>query len=115
MSEPQDYARLFENAPVGILRSTAAGRILTANPALVELLGYPSREDLLRLDLGRDVYVRESDRKALVERIRSGVYENVVARWRRADGTEISVRISGRPIEDDNPEANYDSIVEYET
>lgn len=112
MSDTHDYARLFENAPVGILRSTEGGRILAANPALVEILGYASREEVLKLDLGRDVYVRRSDRQALVERIRSGVYENVTARWRRAGGTEITVRISGRPIEDGAGGAVYESFVE---
>lgn len=112
MSDTHDYARLFENAPVGILRSTEGGRILTANPALVEILGYGSREEVLQLDLGRDVYVRASDREALVERTRSGAYENVVARWRRADGSEITVRISGRPLEDGDGIVVYESFVE---
>lgn len=36
MPDTHDYARLLENAPVGILRSEEGGRILAANPALVE-------------------------------------------------------------------------------
>lgn len=114
MPDTHDYARLFETAPVGILRSTEGGRILAANPALVEILGYASREQVLQLDLGRDVYVRSSDRQTLVERIRSGVYENVTVPWRRADGTEITVRISGQPIEAESGDdvAFYESFVE---
>lgn len=114
MPDTHDYARLFETAPVGILRSTTEGRILAANPALVEILGYASLEEVLQLDLGRDVYVRSSDRQALVERVRSGVYENVTVRWRRADRTEITVRISGRPIEAESGDgvAFYESFVE---
>src|SRR5208337_1396874 len=34
------FRSLFENATVGIYRTTPAGQILVANPALVKMLGY---------------------------------------------------------------------------
>ena len=34
------FRKLFENAPIGIYRTTPAGRILMANPVLLRMLGY---------------------------------------------------------------------------
>lgn len=43
----QKYRDLFENAIVGIYRSTPEGRVLMANPMLARLLEYPNVEALL--------------------------------------------------------------------
>lgn len=40
------YRDLYENAPIGIFRTTADGQILIANPHLIEMLGYDSLQDL---------------------------------------------------------------------
>src|SRR3989442_15599269 len=37
----QRFRGLFDGVPVGLLRSTPAGRITQANPTLVQMLGYP--------------------------------------------------------------------------
>src|SRR5688500_7874718 len=50
------YGALVENAPVGIYRSTPAGSFLSANAALIRILGYASRQEVLGLDMARDVY-----------------------------------------------------------
>src|SRR5438067_351897 len=41
------YRRVFENVPVGLFVIAPNGEIMDANPALAEILGYPSRGDLL--------------------------------------------------------------------
>src|SRR5207253_561122 len=50
------YETLVEHAPIGIYRSTPHGRFLSANQALIGMLGYASVADVLRLDMARDVY-----------------------------------------------------------
>jgi PAS domain S-box-containing protein len=49
------FRSFVENAPYGILRKTLEGRIVQANPALVEMLGYASEKEVLGLNMGRDV------------------------------------------------------------
>lgn len=49
------YRRLFENVRVGIYRSTPEGRVVAANPALVEMLGYASFAEMEHLDLNEAV------------------------------------------------------------
>lgn len=44
----QEYSSLFDNAVIGIYRSTLCGKQLRANPALVQLNGYHSEEEQLQ-------------------------------------------------------------------
>src|SRR5713101_8329936 len=50
------YRELVKNATYGIFRASREGRFLDVNPALVAMLGYPSEEEILSLNLGTDVY-----------------------------------------------------------
>ena len=56
------YRSLFEDVPIGLYRSTPAGRILDVNLAMVRLLGYPDRESLLKVNVN-DIYVNIEDRR----------------------------------------------------
>ncbi|MCA3260713.1 MAG: PAS domain-containing sensor histidine kinase [Telmatospirillum sp.] len=67
------YQSIFNNAGVGIYRSTPEGRQLRANPALVAFNGYTSEAELLAAveDIDAEWYVEPGRRakfKALVER-----------------------------------------------
>ena len=44
------FTELFETLQEGVYFSTPEGKLLDANPALVRMLGYASKEELLRLD-----------------------------------------------------------------
>jgi diguanylate cyclase (GGDEF)-like protein/PAS domain S-box-containing protein len=54
-----EYRSLFENATVGIYRSSTDGRQLRANPALVQLNGYETEAEMLAAvnDIAREWYV----------------------------------------------------------
>ena len=45
------YRSLFDNSPIGIYRTTPAGEILDANPALLEMLGYATLDELRQRNL----------------------------------------------------------------
>ncbi len=92
------YRGLVEHAAYGIYRATADGKFLMVNPALFTMLGYPSAEDVLQLDISRDAYVDPAARVRILERCeRFGSAIEEVA-WRRRDGSIISVRLNGRPV-----------------
>ncbi|MBV9479137.1 MAG: PAS domain S-box protein [Acidobacteria bacterium] len=44
------FTELFETLQEGVYFSTPEGKLLDVNPALVEMLGYPSKEELLAID-----------------------------------------------------------------
>ena len=108
------FASLVERVGYGLYRSTPEGRFLEVNSILVAMLGYSDAAELLSLDLGRDVYLDPEERDRL--RLRpSGVAQTgwLETRWKRRDGSPITVRISVRPIlgVDGEVEA-YDGIVD---
>lgn len=60
----EKYRSIFENAAEGIYQTTPRGQYLSANPALIQMYGYDSLEDLQDhvQDVGRDLYV-DRDRR----------------------------------------------------
>lgn len=65
------YRALFENAAIGIYRSSAAGEQLRANPELVALNGYHSEHDMLQNigDIAREWYVDPERRKEFQDQL----------------------------------------------
>ncbi len=94
------YRTLFEGVPVGLYRATLAGQILDANPALLRLLGFPSRESLMAVNL-REVYAEPRTRRAFLERLeKEGEVKDLELVWKRYGGQIITVRKSARPVRD---------------
>src|SRR5688572_11808871 len=96
------YSALVEQAPLGIYRSTPAGRFISANPALARILGYASPQEVLALDIARDVYADPDERRRLVaqDTYTNQVYEELEATWKKKDGTRIRVQLSVRASRD---------------
>jgi len=87
---------LILSAAFGICRCTLGGRFLDVNPALINMLGHGSVEDLLKLDARREVFVNPQDLDRLAEDYRrTGSLNGVELQWRRKDGRVIIVRLSG--------------------
>jgi PAS domain S-box-containing protein len=86
------YRELFVNVPQAIYRTGPDGKLLTANPALLRLLGYSFEEELLAVDIERDVYVNPNDRKQWAQRFNAGEnVSEVELVLRRKDGRKITV------------------------
>jgi two-component system cell cycle sensor histidine kinase/response regulator CckA len=97
-----DLHRLFDRSPVGMYRSTADGRFVYVNPALVAMLGYRTVDEVLALSLARDVYVDADVRGPLVERyLGLGLVDGVEVRWRTRGGEIRHVRIYGYGVHDE--------------
>jgi PAS domain S-box-containing protein len=97
----ESYRHLVESATHGIYRSTPGGRFLAVNPALVQMLGYGSTEELMAVDLN-EVYAAPEEREALVTAYRDASrILGVEVKWKRRDGRLLTVRLSGSPIRDE--------------
>src|SRR6266849_5745679 len=81
------YRELFDSIQEGLFFATPDGRFLDVNDAMVSMLGYGSREELLRADVGPHLYpahaARERFLRALAER---GVLRNYEETLRKKDG-----------------------------
>ncbi|PYU60150.1 MAG: hybrid sensor histidine kinase/response regulator, partial [Acidobacteria bacterium] len=97
------FRSVVEDAPYGIYRSSPSGRFLQVNPAFQKMLGYDLEEELLRKDLASDIFRHTGEYQRLGELL-TGTEEakDVEMEWKRQDGTPITVRCSGRSINDEN-------------
>ena len=105
---------LILSAAFGICRCTLGGKFLDVNPALINMLGYGSVEELLDLNARREVFVNpeESDRLAEDYR-RTGSLNGVEVHWKRKEGRVIIVRLSGSAASiNDEPEEVLELIAE---
>ena len=56
------YHNLVLRIPDGVYKSTAGGKFIDVNPAMVKMLGYESKEELLGIDITSQLYFNSSDR-----------------------------------------------------
>src|SRR5579862_957098 len=97
------YRELFDNIQEGLFFSTPAGRFIEVNDAMVRMLGYASREELLQVDIPSELYTlpdqRERQTKLLEEH---GHLRNFEATLRRKDGSPIHVLINAFGLYDNS-------------
>ena len=97
------YRGLFENVIDGVYIASHDGEIITANPALVGMLGYDSMDDLKSAGRTTALYVNPIDRERVFARLEAeGVVKNFEYRLRRRDGSQIVVLENSRAIYDDD-------------
>ncbi len=91
------FRSMIADAPYGILRADLDGNVSMANSALERMLGYDSREQLLRVNLAREIFRHRSDYEKVKELfLRDRHFEDVEVEWTRRDGSYITVRLSSR-------------------
>jgi PAS domain S-box-containing protein len=88
----EDYRRLFDHVGCGVYISSKEGKFLNANQALLDMLGYKSKEEFLEIDIAKDLYLRSEDRRKFQEKIENdGQVVDLEVDFKRKDGTRISV------------------------
>ena len=89
------YRELFDNIQEGLFFSTPGGRFVEVNDAMVRMLGYASREDLLQIDIPTQLYFSPAQRDRHSEVMKeNGTLRNFEATLRRKDGSPIHVLIN---------------------
>ena len=95
------YRELFDNIQEGLFFSTPAGRFVEVNDAMVRMLGYGSREELLQIDIPAQLYfsTEQGDLQAKVLE-EEGSLRNFETTLRRKDGSAIHVLINAFGLHD---------------
>jgi len=97
------YRALADNPTYGIYRCDAEGKLLDANLALIELLGFANKGELLFANQQSEIIpnLRKDSRFAglIPETNRIGPVE---LEWKRKDGRTLKIRLSGRGVYDDH-------------
>jgi PAS domain S-box-containing protein len=60
------YRNLVEKIPDGIYKSTEEGMFVEVNPAMVKMMGYSSKEELMKINIKKQLYFDMTDRETLV-------------------------------------------------
>jgi len=95
------YRSLVEGAPYGIFRLAPNGKLLLANPSLAKMLGFHSPSELLASTKFGDLLVNSEFCRQLLLETRPQTLSGE-AKWNRLDGKEISVRLTGRSVQQDD-------------
>lgn len=83
---------LFDTSLDGIYKSTPEGRFVEVNAALVNMLGYDSSDDLLAIDIKKDLYFAQSERDEIIV----SATDVDAYRLKKKNGEEIWVEDYGR-------------------
>jgi two-component system cell cycle sensor histidine kinase/response regulator CckA len=103
-----DARSLMHEAPYGIYRVTRDGKLLHVNPALVRMLGYDSEVELVQRDFATEVYRDPRARARLLEKYgHKKDFREAEAEWKKKDGHPILVRLSGRPVLNNDAQLAY--------
>lgn len=107
------YRELRDNIPAGVFRSTPDGKLLSANPAMVKMLGYDSEEEMTGVSVIKS-YVDPEKRGLLLKELREkGSFTNFEVHVRRKNGelrwVSTNMRVS---LDDDGQIAYIDGTAE---
>jgi PAS domain S-box-containing protein len=95
----QRHRDLFTFAPIGIYQSAPDGSIVTANRTMARILGYESVEELMKLNMGRDIYADPNERQRLIEAYDPrGCSSELELRWKKKDGTQIWIELTAHTV-----------------
>jgi diguanylate cyclase (GGDEF)-like protein/PAS domain S-box-containing protein len=108
------YRALAGNLSYGICRCSLDGRFLEVNEAMMRMLGFESREELLALDLVRDIIQDPGSRAQLLGQSATDVLvDPIEVEWKRKDHATLKVRLSGREVLSEQGELDtYEVIAE---
>jgi PAS domain S-box-containing protein len=106
----EKYRRIFENALEGIFQTSTDGKLISANPALAQIYGYDSPEELIASvnDIERQLYVEPNRRQeffALMEKY--GTLSEFESEVYRRDGSIIWISEDARTVFDARGEVLY--------
>ncbi len=102
------FHSIFENSSSGMFQSSLEGKFLTVNPVMVKILGYESKEDLLNVDITKDIYRYGWEREKLLEELKEkGSVYNYVLTLKKKSGSLVIVRVNDRIVRDDSSNQFY--------
>jgi PAS domain S-box-containing protein len=93
------YRSLFENVAEGVYRSSVDGKVIDANRALVQMLGYDSLEELRATPIAGQIYAEPKERaQAMAELDALGTVNNRELRLKRRDGAILTILENARAV-----------------
>jgi two-component system NtrC family sensor kinase len=98
----EKFRNLFDRVRHGLFISSKEGQFVDCNQALLEMLGYEDKEEFLRIDIARDLYVNPEDRKkfqTLTEE--QGFVKDLEVEFKKKNGEKITVLLTAHVKRDE--------------
>lgn len=109
------YRTITENVNIGIFRSRPGpqGNFIEANPAVIRIFGYDSREEFMQIHAA-DLYQNPEDRRTLNQKLRvEGFVKNEEFRLKKKDGALIWGSVTAVAVVDTQGKIKYyDGVIE---
>lgn len=97
----EKYRTLFEDSQDCIILSTPEGRLVDINPAGVELFGYSSKEEMLKVGHARELYYNPDDRDTFMSHLAQHAFvKDLEIAVKRKDGDKRIVLENSSTIHD---------------
>jgi two-component system NtrC family sensor kinase len=94
---------LFERVRHGLFISSREGKFLDCNQALLDMLGYATKEEFLNIDIAHDLYVNPEVRKVFQEKIeQEGYAKDMEVEFKKKNGERMTVLLTGHPIRNES-------------
>jgi PAS domain S-box-containing protein len=106
----EKFRNLFERVQHGLFISSKEGRFLDCNQAMWGLLGYQYKEEFLKIDIVKDLYVNPEDRKTFMELVEKlGFIKDFEVEFKKKNGERITVLLTATAKRDEK-----ETIIGYE-
>ncbi|MDI6764732.1 MAG: PAS domain S-box protein [Thermodesulfobacteriota bacterium] len=101
----EKFRNLFERVQHGLFISTREGRFLDCNQALAEMAGYDDKDEFLKIDIARDLYVNKEDRRKFQKLIEEqGFVKDLEVEFKKKSGEKITVLLTAHAKRDEKGE-----------
>jgi two-component system NtrC family sensor kinase len=107
------YRSLFEHVQHGIFISTKRGKFLDCNKALLDMVSYGSKEEFLKIDIAKDLYVNPGDRRKFQDSIeKNGFVKDYEVDFKTRDGRVITVLLTADAIRNEEGQViGYEGLI----
>ena len=98
----EKFRNLFERVRHGLFISTKEGHFLDCNQAMWGLLGYQDKEEFLKIDILKDLYVNPEDRETFMEQVENlGFIKDFEVEFKKKKGERITVLLTATAKRDE--------------
>ena len=96
----EKYRSLFEESLDGLFISNAAGNYIDINQKVIQMFGYDSKEEMLALDLERDIYAYPADKANIFAFVNKMGFAELEVIIKRKNGERITALCSYTAVKD---------------
>lgn len=102
LESEKKFRELFEDSIDAIFFSTLEGKFTDINQAGVRMFGYASKEELLKIDIARDLYNSPEDRRKLEDILETqGYVRDYEVLLKRKDGELLNAFVTATAVRDE--------------